>query len=185
MSCYQHLHAGTNDAGSLSSTSQMLRRQRHGSLCTCIPLQHTYMSMGRHCLDIHQVCMCACRGRGQENKGGRVRELESQLEEVRSHYHHRLRSLENQLQVTSLWNTPPTSPLTLGTTLDPAHSPCLAFFTVRLVLETCLQARHGNMGGDPFDDPCTCLSAISQTWQSAYAPHLAQSMQQTACSTGS
>ena len=40
-----------------------------------------------------------CRAAGQENRGGRVKELESQLEEVRSHYHHRLRSLENQLQV--------------------------------------------------------------------------------------
>lgn len=43
--------------------------------------------------------MAMCRGGGQENRGGRVRELEGQLEEVRSHYHHRLRSLENQLQV--------------------------------------------------------------------------------------
>ncbi|KAL0049666.1 hypothetical protein WJX82_007177 [Trebouxia sp. C0006] len=38
------------------------------------------------------------QGGGQENRGGRVRELEGQLEEVRSHYHHKLRSLENQLQ---------------------------------------------------------------------------------------
>ncbi|DBA96689.1 TPA: hypothetical protein ACH3X1_015539 [Trebouxia sp. C0004] len=38
------------------------------------------------------------QGGGQENRGGRVRELECQLEEVRSHYHHKLRSLENQLQ---------------------------------------------------------------------------------------
>ncbi len=43
--------------------------------------------------------MRMCRGGGQENRGGRVRELEGQLEEVRSHYHHKLRSLENQLQV--------------------------------------------------------------------------------------
>lgn len=41
------------------------------------------------------------RAAGQENRVGRVRELESQLEEVRTHYHHRLRSLENQLQVLS------------------------------------------------------------------------------------
>lgn len=183
MTCYQHLQ-GTNHARSLSSTSQMLRRQRHGSLRTCTSLQYTYMSTGGHCLDIHQVRMCACRGRGQENKGGRVRELESQLEEVRSHYHHRLRSLENQLQVASPWNTPPPSSLTLGTTLDPTQSPCLAFFTVRLVLETCLQARHGNMGGDPFGGHHSCLSAISRTWQSVHAPHLAKCMQQAACTTG-
>ena len=47
--------------------------------------------------------MGMCRGGGQENRGGRVRELEGQLEEVRSHYHHRLRSLENQLQVTTCY----------------------------------------------------------------------------------
>ncbi len=48
----------------------------------------------------HAVSILAiCSGGGQENRGGRVRELEGQLEEVRSHYHHKLRSLEHQLQV--------------------------------------------------------------------------------------
>lgn len=56
-----------------------------------------------------------CRAGGQENKGGRVRELESQLEEVRSHYHHRLRSLENQLQVLL---TPPLSPVVVPALLS-------------------------------------------------------------------
>ena len=65
--------------------------------------------MGQHsalaCCRIHELVWMIsmlCRGGGQENRGGRVRELESQLEGVRSHYHHRLRSLENQLQVL-LW----------------------------------------------------------------------------------
>jgi len=54
----------------------------------------------KHMSAAHAISIMAmCRGGGQENRGGRVRELEGQLEEVRSHYHHRLRSLENQLQV--------------------------------------------------------------------------------------
>lgn len=53
-----------------------------------------------HGIAAHAVSiMIMCRGGGQEVRGGRVKELEGQLEEVRSHYHHKLRSLENQLQV--------------------------------------------------------------------------------------
>ena len=37
--------------------------------------------------------------RGQENRSRRVQELEGQLQEVRNHYHHKLRTLEQQLQV--------------------------------------------------------------------------------------
>jgi len=54
----------------------------------------------KHMSAAHAISIMAmCRGGGQENRGGGVWELEGQLEEVRSHYHHRLRSLENQLQV--------------------------------------------------------------------------------------
>ena len=67
----------------------------------CPSLQAASVQQPDECTSAaHAVSITArCRGGGQENRGGRVRELEGQLEEVRSHYHHKLRSLENQLQV--------------------------------------------------------------------------------------
>ena len=103
-------------AGSLSETPHKLQqpiRHRTVSISTPTPWRNfTACPPSPPHVDPLPV---DCRAAGQENRGGRVRELESQLEEVRSHYHHRLRSLENQLQVL-------TTPLTCHRLTLPASS---------------------------------------------------------------
>ena len=106
-----------------------------------------------------------CRAAGQENRGGRVRELESQLEEVRSHYHHRLRSLENQLQVLT---TPVTTSLFLLSALHMAAFDTLYLLWACLLLTLVLE-RYSHLGLVLGTKGCW-WDSIGRPWQHDVVP---------------